>query len=48
MQWLRNFVNRFLNPRDNDLENFIMSKRPMTISDVEHWVRVYQSRKTWC
>jgi len=47
MQRIIKFLTSFFNAPNNELEQFIMSKRPTSISEVEHWSKVFQSRKHW-
>ena len=45
LQWIKSL---FAAPSyQAELEDFVSSKNPQTTADVEHWIRLYDSRKGW-
>lgn len=45
LQWIKSL---FAAPSYQDeLDRYITSKRPTTTTEVEHWIRQYDSRKGW-
>jgi hypothetical protein len=41
-------LKKFLSPKatyQSNLDAFVSSKRPTTVAEVEHWIKIYDDRK---